>query len=219
MSMTALTWNLFHGRSEPPAGRQLLAAFGDALASWDWDVACLQEVPPWWPRPLAERCGASMRMALTSRNALLPARKALAIAFPDAVKSEGGGCNAILVRGAPIDLHRTQVLAEHPERRVVHAVRAGGIWVANIHASKQEPRARSLLDVEVASAAIGFWARDAPVVWGGDFNIRDPAPAGWEVAASSGVDHLLVRGLEPAEHRVLDAGPLSDHAPLLLKTA
>ena len=217
--MTALTWNLFHGRADPPAGRDLLPEFTETLRSWDWDVACLQEVPPWWPVPLARACGASMRMALTSRNELLPVRRTLAIALPDVVKSEGGGCNAILVRGRAIDLHRSQVLAERPERRVVHAVRAGGTWIANIHASKQEPRARALLDIEVASAAIGFWARDAPVIWGGDFNVRDPAPEGWERAASSGVDHVLLRGLAAGEHRVLDAGPLSDHAPLLLETA
>ena len=111
-------------------------------------------------------------------------------------------------------MHRTQVLAEHPERRVVHAVRTGGTWIANIHASKQEPRARALLDIEVASAALAFWARDAPVVWGGDFNIQDPAPEGWSVAASHGVDHLLLRGLSGYEQDVLDSGPLSDHRPL-----
>ena len=213
--MKILSWNLFHGRSEPGSGRHLLREFGDTLAGWDWDAALLQEVPPWWPVPLAHRCRASVRMALTSRNELLPLRRALAIALPDVVKSEGGGCNAILLRGAPIDLHRTQVLAERPERRVVHAVRAGGVWVANVHASKQEPRARALLDIEVASAAIGFWARDAPVAWGGDFNVRDPSAPGFTRAASSGVDHVLVRGLEPVASSTLDAGRLSDHRPLL----
>ena len=50
--MLVLTWNLFHGRAVPPAGRDLLGDFAAALAGWDWDVALLQEVPPWWPPEL-----------------------------------------------------------------------------------------------------------------------------------------------------------------------
>src|SRR5690349_4482998 len=97
--MRVLTWNLFHGRSQPPAGRELLAEFGDALASWEWDVAMLQEVPPWWPRQLANRLGADPAIALTSRNLGLRLRRMLAVRRPDLIKSNGGGCNAILSRG------------------------------------------------------------------------------------------------------------------------
>ena len=49
MQLRVLTWNLMHGRSVPPAGRDLRAEFTAALAGWEWDVALLQEVPPWWP--------------------------------------------------------------------------------------------------------------------------------------------------------------------------
>ena len=56
--MRVLTWNLFHGRAVPPAGRDLRGEFAAALAGWDWDVALLQEVPPWWP-PRARRAPAT----------------------------------------------------------------------------------------------------------------------------------------------------------------
>ena len=54
-----LTWNLKHGRAVPSAGHDLFDEFAAAIAGWEWDVALLQEVPPWWPAPLAARCGAS----------------------------------------------------------------------------------------------------------------------------------------------------------------
>ena len=52
-----LTWNLYHGRAEPSARRPLAAEFAATLAGWEWDVALLQEVPPWWPQPLARGGG------------------------------------------------------------------------------------------------------------------------------------------------------------------
>src|SRR4051794_11652172 len=118
--MRVLTWNLFHGRAVPPAGRSLQADFAAALAGWDWDVALLQEVPPWWPPRLA----GAYDVALTSRNALLPLRRALAQRRPDLMKSGGGSANAILVRGDERIVARARRrLRLWPERRVVHAVR------------------------------------------------------------------------------------------------
>ena len=104
--MLVLSWNLFHGRAQPAAGRPLAAEFAAALAGWSWDVALLQEVPPWWPAPLAAATGASARMALTSRNSLLAVRRAIASRNPDLLGANGGGCNAILVRGGTIGAHR-----------------------------------------------------------------------------------------------------------------
>jgi endonuclease/exonuclease/phosphatase family metal-dependent hydrolase len=69
--MRVLAWNLFHGRSLPPAGRALAAEFAMRLDGWEWDVALLQEVPPWWPPQLARLTEAEQRTALTSRNAAL----------------------------------------------------------------------------------------------------------------------------------------------------
>src|SRR3954449_5998185 len=117
--MRALTWNLYHGRSLEPAGRSLLNDFARALAGWEWDVALLQEVPPWWPPVLADAAGAGWRTQRTSRNALMPARRAVARRAPDLLKANGGGANAILVRGEVLD-HRARRLTWWPERRWAH---------------------------------------------------------------------------------------------------
>jgi len=70
-----LTWNLFHGRSVPDSRRSLLPDFAALIAGWEWDVALLQEVLPWWPPELGRASGASARMALTSRNVLPPLQR------------------------------------------------------------------------------------------------------------------------------------------------
>ncbi len=215
--MQVLTWNLFHGRALPPAGRDLEAQFAAALAGWPWDVALLQEVPPWWPAGLADEHD----VALTSRNALLPLRRALARRWPDLMRSGGGSANAILVRGERIGVRGRRRLRRWPERRVVHAVRLApsGVWVANLHAQvHSEERARA--DLEHAAQAVTDWAgHDAPVILGGDLNVRRPlVPAGFTLAGGHVVDHVLVRGLRAAgEARVLERGTLSDHAPVMIE--
>ena len=213
--MLVLTWNLFHGRAKPEAGRYLLREFSAALASWEWDVALLQEVPPWWPPELARAAGAAeARTVLTSRNAGLWLRRPIAERRPDLIKSNGGGANAILVRGARVAEHRRVRLRRLPERRWMHAVKLdSGVWAANVHAQTQ-PRPRPERDIAAAAAALGAWTAGAPVVFGGDFNIADPAIAGFARHASRGVDHVLARGLERGERVVLGARPLSDHRPL-----
>jgi len=59
--LVLLTWNLYHGRSAPPCGRDPLDEYAATLAGWDWEVALLQEVPPWWPPELAHAAGAESR--------------------------------------------------------------------------------------------------------------------------------------------------------------
>jgi endonuclease/exonuclease/phosphatase family metal-dependent hydrolase len=219
--MHVLTWNLFHGRSDPPAGRELFAEFAGALAGWDWDVALLQEVPPWWAVPLAERTGASMRMALTSRNWLLGATEPLARRLPDVLKS-AGGCNAILVRGARIAEHRRVELTLAPERRVVHGVRLrDGTWIANLHASKASTGAQNAADVRLAAATVGHaWAGpDRRAILGGDFNHRRPECGPLHRLAGHWVDHVCARGFEGAYAHVIDPGPLSDHRPISVQLA
>ena len=88
MSLRVLTWNLFHGRAVPPRDADLFDAFAPRLSAWSWDVALLQEVPPWWPRRLARACDAQARYALTSRNALLPLRRAARAAPAGAAEGE-----------------------------------------------------------------------------------------------------------------------------------
>jgi endonuclease/exonuclease/phosphatase family metal-dependent hydrolase len=211
-----LSWNLFHGRSQPPAGRDLRDEFTAALAGWAWDVALLQECPPWWPQPLARACGATAHRALTSRNALLPVRRLVAERWPDLIKSNGGGCNAILVRGAQVHDHRVVVLRRCPERRVAHAVRLDAGWVGNVHAQvHSEERAQA--DLRGAALALEAWAGGAaePRILGGDTNTRHPRPPGLTVFGGHDVDFLLGAGyVLDGGIDVLDRGPLSDHAPV-----
>ena len=217
MPLRVLTWNLWHGRSDPPARRDLLPEFASALASWQWDVALLQEVPPWWSRPLAQRIGENVqdRYVLTSRNSLLPLRRAVAVRWPELIKSNGGGANAILVRNLSLAEHRTQMLCRWPERRQLNAVRlAGGVWVGNLHATVgDDPAARR--DAERARVTMVDWAAGAPFVLGGDFNVRNLSLAGLTFAGGHDVDLLFASRLASSgDADVLDRGALSDHAPV-----
>lgn len=219
--MRVLTWNLFHGRALPNAGRDLQDEFTAALAGWAWDVALLQEVPPWWPAAMGRACHASARSVLTSRNALLPLRKVLARRLPDIVKSNGGGANAILVRGQAIAEHRSVVLRRRPERRVAHAVRlADGTWVANLHAQVHS-EAHAQADLATAARALDGWAgHGAPVILGGDTNTRRPRAGDLEVLGGHDVDFVLARDwVRVGRLAILDRGTLSDHAPVAMTLA
>ncbi len=215
--MRVLTWNLFHGRAVPPAGRDLQREFAAILAAWDWDVALLQEVPPWWGPALARACDAEQRTALTSRNALLALRRAIARRAPDLIKSNGGGANVILARGVSITEHRSVVLRRWPERRVCHAVAlAGGLWCANLHAQVHSPE-RAQADIDRAAEATLAWAGGGPALLGGDLNVRAPAAAGFAPLGGHGVDHVLGHRLRAGGPSLIpDRGPLSDHAPVIV---
>lgn len=239
--MRVLSWNLFHGRAVPDRPRPLLHEFAGALAGWSWDVALLQEVPPWWPPLLAAACGAQHRAVLTSRHELLPVRRAVGSRRPDLAKSNGGGANAILVRPPlAVGTHAHRRLRWWPERRVLHAVRVDGLWVGNVHAEPPpDGPGAPAADVELAlerlaawdvtvqsdgrsrvAAATGPGRSPRPLLLGGDLNLRPAAvdaalPPGWARIASRDVDHVLVRGLAatgPAE--VHPHSGLSDHPPL-----
>ncbi|MBF6619391.1 MAG: hypothetical protein ITG02_04075 [Patulibacter sp.] len=237
--MRVLVWNLFHGRAQPPAGRPLLHEFADALASWEWDVALLQEVPPWWPPLLARRCGADWRSARTSRNALLPLRRVIASRRPDWLKSNGGGANAILVR-APwtIAAHGRRRLRIRPERRVMHAVRLidpgggpfDGAWVGNVHSQlgnwdDDAGMAAPLADLSESVASLETWAVRDPRAEPGKIGRRPVrGPVGADDRRRTGMpgDRPLVLGgdlnlprtavatnLPPAWARIATSGP--DH--------
>jgi endonuclease/exonuclease/phosphatase family metal-dependent hydrolase len=213
---------LFHGRSRPPAGRGLLDGFAALLAGWSWDVSLLQEVPPWWGDPLAEAAGAEQRTALTSRNALLPLRRAVAERRPDLAKSNGGGANVLLARAGIVTCREVR-LRTWPERRVAQIARLeDGTVIANFHGSTRVPLAEEELNrlatMTLAEAAGG------PAVLGGDLNLRSPRPPDPFVhIAVRDVDHLFAAGLqrvgEPVLHeRRLPPGAqaveLSDNPPL-----
>jgi len=218
LALRILTWNLKHGRAVPDAGRDLFDAFAGALAGWEWDVALLQEVPPWWPELLEQRLAASARLVLTSRNSLLPARRAIAQRWPDVIKSNGGGSNAILVRRLGAREHRALRLALIPERRYLHAVALGdGTWVGNLHATVHDPRS-AVLEARMAAFTILRWASGAPTALGGDFNVRSLELSGFTYAGGHDVDHVFLAGLEVVGGaEVLDSGRLSDHRPVAVE--
>jgi endonuclease/exonuclease/phosphatase family metal-dependent hydrolase len=225
--LRVLSWNLFHGRSLPPAGRSLADTFADRIAGWEWDVALLQEVPPWWPAALAARADAEQRTALTSRNALVALRRVIAERRPDLAKSNGGGCNAVLAR-EHISEHRVLRLRRWPERRVAQLVRlSSGTCAANFHGSTRVVLAEDELE-RLWRQARAF-AGDDPLILGGDLNLRDPRgpqDVGASHLARRDVDHLFATGMAiVGEARLLDRRidldgrslELSDHPPLLVE--
>jgi hypothetical protein len=149
---------------------------------------------------------------LTSRNALLPLRRAIAERWPDLIKSNGGGCNAILVRGAKVAEHCTFRLCFWPERRWLHAVRlTSGTWICNLHAGGPAG------DAERGRERALEWAAGAPLVLGGDFNIHSLSLPGLIHAGGCGPDHVFAAGLEPVGGvELLDRGRLSDHDPVVV---
>jgi endonuclease/exonuclease/phosphatase family metal-dependent hydrolase len=218
VALRVLTWNLFHGRSKPETPHSLLPEFSALLASWEWDVALLQEVLPWWPMELGRACGASARMALTSRNVLPPLQRLIAEPRPDVFKSWAGGSNAILVRGHAIREHRSELLRLWPERRVAHGVRLDdGTWITNLHAQVHGERGAQA-DLDRAAEATTAWAAGEPAIVGGDFNLKgEPTAFGYRHLAGHWVDHVLGRGVRAAGRgHTLDRGTLSDHAPLVV---
>ena len=265
MELTALSWNLFHGRDFPPdpglrtwrsrllrleqknathvqVNRDLTEEFATLLSGAEWDVAMLQECPPRFAEPLARACRAEWHRTLTSRNSLGPLRGLLARQNPDLIASGEGGSNLILARvpgklGGIAERREIAIHEGEPERRAMGFVRtASGLCVANLHATNDWPQLAAE-DVEKAARAALEWAAGAPLIFGGDLNLRpgkNPrifkqleeefglAPP----TAPDAIDHILCRDLEvleqptrwrpeqrelPLEGRALR---LSDHAPV-----
>jgi len=200
VEITALSWNLFHGRDHPPdpklrtwrsrllrfdernethvqVNRDLTAEFATLLSSWEWDVALLQECPPRFAEPLARAGRAEWHRALTSRNSLGPLRTLLARQNPDLMASGEGGSNLILVRvpgklGGIAERRQVAIHEGEPERRAMAFVRtASGVCVANLHATAHWPKLAAEDVVEAARAALE-WAGGSPLIFGGDFNLR-----------------------------------------------
>jgi endonuclease/exonuclease/phosphatase family metal-dependent hydrolase len=202
VELTAISWNLFHGRDFPPdpalrtrrsrllrvternethvqVNRDLLPEFRRLLAGAEWDVALLQECPPRWWEPLAEACGAEAHGALTSRNSLGPLRTLAARANPDLIASGEGGSNLTLVRRGGIAERRELTIHEgRPERRAMAFTRTrAGLCVANLHATNDRPKL-AIEDVLRAAETASEWAGASPLIFGGDLNLRpaeDPA--------------------------------------------
>jgi endonuclease/exonuclease/phosphatase family metal-dependent hydrolase len=226
--------------------RNLLPEFSRMLAAAEWEVALLQECPPRYWDPLAAACGAAAHGVLTSRNSFGGLRTFVARLNPDLVASGEGGSNLTLVRGKGgggiLERRELTIHEGRPERRTMAFTRiatpdeGAQLCIANLHATNDRPELAAE-DVLRAAAAATEWAGGAPLIFGGDLNLR-PAkdPAAFEelrerfgLSAPTGpraIDHLLARGLEgiaparpwPPEDRELRedgrALRLSDHAPV-----
>jgi endonuclease/exonuclease/phosphatase family metal-dependent hydrolase len=221
----------------------LRAEFATLLASFDWDIALLQEAPPRWFRELATAAEANGRLVKTSRNQLAFLRGWIADRWPDLIKSGDGGSNQVLVR-PPWSIGETRhlTLAWLPERRRMMWLRLQHpdhpeLCVANLHASAHNPQ-RSARELERAATAARKWSGAHALILGGDFNSR-PAVEPWVFERLKGdgfsgptgpkvIDHLLSRGANvlerprqlPPERRDVTVGAarrvrLSDHAPVV----
>ncbi|MGA8745272.1 MAG: endonuclease/exonuclease/phosphatase family protein [Solirubrobacterales bacterium] len=227
--------------------RGLEAEFSSLLAGAEWDLALLQEAPPRFMWRLAEASDADAHRVLTSRNQLGRLRAAAARLNPDLIASGEGGSNLTLLRnrsdhsgglGGIVERRSLAIHRGRPERRAMALTRtAGGLCIANLHASSGRPELAAA-DVLVAAHAASEWAGERPLLFGGDLNLRPAeSPQTFEelgdrfgLAGPTGaeaIDHLLVRGLatvsapapwspERRELREEDglALRLSDHAPV-----
>jgi endonuclease/exonuclease/phosphatase family metal-dependent hydrolase len=266
VALRVLSWNLFHGRDHPPdrrlftwrsvllrqternathlqVNRDLLREFTDVIAGAEWSVCLLQEVPPRWAGPLAERCNAEPHLVLTSRNQLSPLRRRLARWNPDLIASGEGGSNLILVRPPWRITERGSVLLNpfirrrlRERRRMALAAIAGDaaeLCVADLHATTGD-RHQAEEDIVRGAQGAADFARGRPLVFGGDLNVRPRTSSifsgledRFELSGSTApdaIDHLLVRGLEvldsprrwPPERREL---PCSEPASNLSQPA
>jgi endonuclease/exonuclease/phosphatase family metal-dependent hydrolase len=262
-----LTWNLYHGRDKAPdealhtwrsrlwrraehgathvqVNRSLRREFTAKLAGWEWDVALLQEAPPRWLAALEQMSDSDGELALTSRNSLPWLRAPLADWNPDLIASNEGGSNMVLVRWpARIVASERVTLARRPERRTMLMTRLSlqddrPLVVASLHLSVPKTGRGPDEALQAAELAVE-WAGGAPLVLGGDFNLRANQHRSAFRALREGfglarptkapaLDHLLVRGAKFVERPVAlpdterdVPGPqglairLSDHAPVL----
>jgi endonuclease/exonuclease/phosphatase family metal-dependent hydrolase len=224
--------------------RELAAEFEGLLAASPWQVALLQECPPRWAEGLGRRCEAEHHMVLTSRNSLAPLRTLAARLNPDLIASNEGGSNVTLVRGRIVARRELELRpGPRPERRMMAFTRAHlgpdgpELCLANLHLSSSRAN-RPLAEQEARLAAdrARAWAGGAPLLLGGDFNLRPSETAVFDElaerhglrgpTANDAIDHILHRGLDPVEpahrwppqRRELAHGGLalrlSDHAPV-----
>lgn len=231
-----MTWNLFHGRDWPPEPElqvrghkgnlrrgprpgaeyeqvnwDLFGEFAALIAGARWDVALFQECPPSWKRRLAAACDAEAHRVLSARNWLQPLTSLLGRWRPDLLGAWEGGSNLTLVRGAggAIAERKRVTLTRLPELRIMALTRLeSGLCIANMHVSTTPSSAEDEL-IAAAERASDF-AGTAPLVFGGDFNVRPKASKVFDELAGrfalapptapDRLSHLLVRGLAVAEH-------------------
>ena len=197
MSMLVRTWNVFHGNASPPERHGYLERMV-RLASEDRpDVLCLQELPVWSLKRLADWSGMQVFGAIAAR----PLLRSVALGRLTTALHQGlfrsaltGQANAILLqpelrvvgedsivlnplafrRRISRELHLSRRMRAKwaRERRVCQAVRTEGLTVANLHATGL-PGWR-VADAELLRAAVFADSVAEPndvLVLAGDFNV------------------------------------------------
>lgn len=238
-----------HNNTHVQVNRSLYEEFAGVLCSAYWDVCLLQECPPRWADRLSEQCQAAAYGALTSRNWLSSLRNVIAERNPDLMGAWEGGSNLTLVRppwqiveGASVLLNplRERRLRERRRLALTRLVdRDLEVCIGNLHLSANVPDQAAREARRAAETALD-WARGAPVLLGGDFNVRPGSTVVFDdlcdgaslcgTTSSDGIDHILACGLETvdppapwsAQRRELDVLTglehrrlrLSDHAPV-----
>jgi Endonuclease/Exonuclease/phosphatase family len=199
------------GKAYEQVNWDLVEDFAALVKGVAWDVALFQEFPPSWKRLMAAACGAEPHRALSGRNWLQPITSMIGRWRPDLLGAWEGGSNTTLIRpgAGPIAERLRIVLTRRPELRVMAFTRLeSGLCVANLHVSTRPSSAEAEL-LAGAERALEL-AGPGPLIFGGDFNVR---PGQSEVfgqletrfglgppTAPDRLSHLLVHGLEVAEH-------------------
>ncbi len=209
MELKVFTWNLFHGRDGPPdralytrwaewtrrternathvqVNRDLWRQFTDMVCGAGWDVALLQECPPRWEPGFVRECRADSYRSLTSRNQLSAPSWWIARRWPDLIGSSEGGSNMILARGGAgriAERRELTIRPGKPERRTMAFARlSSGLCATCLHASTSPPRAEE--ELLLAAERAVEWAGDAPLVFGGDFNVQAAQERGLRASSS-----------------------------------
>ena len=197
MSLLVRTWNVFHGNASPPERHGFLEQMIRLATEDRPDVLCLQELPVWSLKRLAEWSGMRVFGAVAAR----PLLRSVALGRLTTVINQGlfrsaltGQANAILLQPElhavaedsivlnPLEFRRRISRELHlsrrmrakwaRERRVCHTVRTEGLTVANLHATGL-PGWR-VADAELMRAAVFAESVAEPgdvLVLAGDFNV------------------------------------------------
>ena len=232
MSLLIRSWNVHHGMTSPPTRRNYLEQAIRLISSDHPDVVCLQEVPLWGRRQLESWSDMTM-IWHSSRRVWFPPRLGGWITglnqglFRSAVS---GQANAILLdpRLQPLEQRWTAISRGRRERRICQAVRLQGMAIANLHASgvAHQPEVGAAETLRALAFVESLAQPGDALVFAGDFNLSPRQLPDLPGFSSPGphIDHIFVRGAEagslevwPEAHRVVEAGLLSDHAPVELR--
>ena len=175
-AVRVLTWNLYHGRSPTAVGALAAERVRRRARGWAWDVALLQEVPPWWPPMLARAAARSSARGSPRATGCCRLRRAVSARNPDVLKSGGGGGERD-PRARPRSSSTARCgCGGVPEGRV-GARRAGSRTRLGGQRPLAEP-ARGARARRHASDAIARGPQlgrgDAPLILGGDVNLKRP---------------------------------------------